>query len=448
MAKTTFVELVKNIAPELYNILQEDYRKKLDLKITVLDVSYKAMQAEIIGTSSSSIKAKYFYNLYTTFKEVLREVIPSNRRFSSIEDVPEDYFSKTNSPPILIEDKLTDHKFIIGRSFGSIRTLVTDKISKHPKLIRTRFGTKIQQTPILNASGIATGSVKRIQVSRAQIGHTASEEEGLDSPLEQKILAVLDFFKEDIVMAKKIEKQLADLYAVQASIEYSFKNTTPEVFNKYSKILGEGFISVTIHTDRQNANFARSEHKIFTNIQRLITSKFSLVDIVGSNTIKEDIEQGIISILKGTRVLSKHTPHKGNTNKQKITVKKPVVSTKILNIHLRTQTGQFISPISIKNLLNSKLAQQIQNNMGKGTAKAVLNYRTGRFANSAEVTAVTNRDGAVTAFYSYMKNPYATFAPGGAQSSPSSRDPNKLIQLSIRQLATGIMANRLKVVPV
>ena len=100
------------------------------------------------------------------------------------------------------------------------------------------------------------------------------------------------------------------------------------------------------------------------------------------------------------------------------------------------------------NLLNSRLAQQIQNNMGKGNAKAVLNYRTGRFAESAQVTTISSREDAVSVFYSYMKNPYATFAPGGAQSSPASRDPNRLIQASIRQLATGIMANRLRVVPV
>jgi hypothetical protein len=115
---------------------------------------------------------------------------------------------------------------------------------------------------------------------------------------------------------------------------------------------------------------------------------------------------------------------------------------------LRTVKGQFISPVSIKNLLNASLARQIQQNMGKGRATQVLNYRSGRFANSAEVTQVTNRGGAITAFYSYMKNPYETFAPGGAQGSPASRDPNKLIQTSIRQIATTIMKDRLKVVPV
>lgn len=193
-----------------------------------------------------------------------------------------------------------------------------------------------------------------------------------------------------------------------------------------------------------------------------------LVNLRGSPSMKEHIQDLTISTLKGEKIKTSSSIindielvkledplKKTRIEVQKLirevrnaTKKAKILAEKKKSAQIRTQKGQFISPVSIKNLLNSKLAQQIQNNMGKGTAKAVLNYRTGRFANSAEVTAVTNRDGAVTAFYSYMKNPYATFAPGGAQSSPSSRDPNKLIQLSIRQLATGIMANRLKVVPV
>lgn len=194
----------------------------------------------------------------------------------------------------------------------------------------------------------------------------------------------------------------------------------------------------------------------------------TLVNLRGSPSMKEHIRDLTISTLKGEKVKSTKasfnnielTKLEDPLKKTRIEVqrlirelrgatkKAKVLAEKKKSTQLRTQKGQFISPVSIMNLLNSRLAQQIQNNMGKGTAKAVLNYRTGRFAESAQVVNVSSRDGAITAFYSYMKNPYATFAPGGAQSSPASRDPNKLIQLSIRQLATGIMANRLKVVPV
>jgi hypothetical protein len=193
-----------------------------------------------------------------------------------------------------------------------------------------------------------------------------------------------------------------------------------------------------------------------------------LINLRGSPSIKEHILDSTMSTLKGEKVKSTTSAFnnieitkledplkKTRIELQKLirevrnaTKKAKVLAQKKKSTQLRSQQGQFISPVSIKNLLNSNLAQQIQKNMGKGSARNVLNYRTGRFANSARVIDVNTRGNAITAFYSYMKNPYSTFAPGGRQANPLSRDPNKLIQLSIRQLAAGIMANRLKVVPV
>jgi hypothetical protein len=177
-------------------------------------------------------------------------------------------------------------------------------------------------------------------------------------------------------------------------------------------------------------------------------------NVTASKDIVTALEDSVVETLR----TGKTTPYSSSKilPKTKLDIKNIKISLKGIKLPpvkikqkpLRDKQGQFISPISIRNLLNSSLAQQIQKNMGKGSARNVLNYRTGRFANSAKVTDVNARDGAITAFYSYMKNPYSTFAPGGRQANPLSRDPNKLIQLSIRQLAAGIMATRLKVVPV
>jgi hypothetical protein len=52
----------------------------------------------------------------------------------------------------------------------------------------------------------------------------------------------------------------------------------------------------------------------------------------------------------------------------------------------------------------------------------------------------------ITAFYSYMKNPYQTFEPGYRQGSPKSRDPKLLISSSIRDIAATKVANRLRAV--
>jgi hypothetical protein len=59
-----------------------------------------------------------------------------------------------------------------------------------------------------------------------------------------------------------------------------------------------------------------------------------------------------------------------------------------------------------------------------------------------------SRAGMITAFYSYMKNPYATFSDGGRQQNPKSRDPKLLISKSIREIAAQQVGNRLRAVVV
>jgi hypothetical protein len=234
-------------------------------------------------------------------------------------------------------------------------------------------------------------------------------------------------------------------------------------FNRFKGTLAkaiQGQATEYLDTLMKNPNGLPKE--LNKSLEKSLVGEFTkkdLLELFPNVTASKSLVQVIEDIVVGTISTGKSTPYSAtkilNNQKpiiQKTTIKLPKMDLKPPKVRIsptiRSRRGQFISPVSIKNLLNSKLAQQIQHNMGKGRARNVLNYRTGRFANSAEVVQVTNRDGAITAFYSYMKNPYATFAPGGAQSNPGSRDPNLLIQTSIRQLAAGIMANRLKVVPV
>lgn len=105
--------------------------------------------------------------------------------------------------------------------------------------------------------------------------------------------------------------------------------------------------------------------------------------------------------------------------------------------------------LSLTNLINSHLQSVISANMGDGTSSSILNYRTGRFASTVKVDHLsTSRQGMITAFYSYMKNPYATFSVGGKQSEPASRDPKLLISRSIREIAQQKVANQLRAVAI
>lgn len=85
--------------------------------------------------------------------------------------------------------------------------------------------------------------------------------------------------------------------------------------------------------------------------------------------------------------------------------------------------------------LNRRLHDKIQQNMGKGNAKQILNYRTGRFARSAEIQSFSpsREKGAVNAIVRYMRYPYGTFEPGGRLHRPG-RDPHRIFARSIRQL--------------
>jgi len=71
-----------------------------------------------------------------------------------------------------------------------------------------------------------------------------------------------------------------------------------------------------------------------------------------------------------------------------------------------------------------------------------LNNRTGRFRNSAQVTnALIGPRGGVQIDYTYQRNPYETFEPGGAMGS-TQRDPRRLIGNTIREVAQEIMGKK------
>lgn len=127
-----------------------------------------------------------------------------------------------------------------------------------------------------------------------------------------------------------------------------------------------------------------------------------------------------------------------------------------INTKLNTSRGinsEFIIPpalislTNLQNLINTNLHDYIKDQMGDGSSSSLLNYRTGRLAKSFEVTGIAqSRDGALSAFFTYMKYPYATFSKGGLQSDPASRDPILLGQRAIRKMAMEIMDTRLRAI--
>lgn len=221
-----------------------------------------------------------------------------------------------------------------------------------------------------------------------------------------------------------------DSTAIQNSIQYIFDRPDIDINNPV-QVLGTIIIKVN------SGNLSEDVEK---NIREILTSKEfreKVLNIKGSNSIKEDLEEAFKQKLdpKVKKVtLPRHT-------------KKAAEVKKVKSTSLRDLNGQFYSIANLQVLLNQRLHDAIKRNMGKGSAKSILNYRTGRFAESVGIKRLTlDKQGAVNAFYTYMKYPYQTFEPGYIQGQPASRDPKKLIAKSVREIAAGIVSNRMKAI--
>jgi hypothetical protein len=454
--QVTLDDLINSLDPEIKTLLQEDTRKVLDKRPTILDISYNSL---LVNNKDSVQDFKIFHK---TLLQVVKEKAP--RSYSSIESIPRGYF-QGSTPYLIYIDGGPDRQFLIGKSVDPIRKFVTDKISKDPRLVDSIFGVRKEETEILNRKGIPTGDVKTKLISKADIGHAATEGELAPvavSPLAYKLYGLIEYGElTGSPVLKYATDALNKLYALQADIQYSFKNNAPEVIQSGEKTLGDLFVVVTLHTSDLNQQFSEQEKQIFFDLRRKIAlmankairDKFLMQNIEGSNTIAQDIEQGLVNILKTGKVnLAKHTPNKGKSKKEQINVDKTPNTTKKLVSKVSKQ-GSVTKPppnanlINLAVLINSQLQDVISANMGDGSSRSVLNYRTGRFASTVKVEQLSiSRQGMITAFYSYMKNPYATFSTGGRQSIPKSRDPKLLISKSIREIAQQVVSNSLRTI--
>lgn len=196
-----------------------------------------------------------------------------------------------------------------------------------------------------------------------------------------------------------------------------------------------------------------------------------ILDLKSSDTFKEQLKKRIVAPLKGVAAPVLKVRHNNvlaaNSNimpakiaSVKTDVKKLVAQTKKeLENAKRLQHATAVKPkrvesnqvnlTNLQNLINQHLQSVVSANMGNGTQRSVLNYRTGRFAESVKVERMSeSREGMITAFYSYMKNPYQTFEPGFRQGTPKTRDPKLLIAKSIREIAGTRVANKLRSVSI
>jgi hypothetical protein len=307
-------------------------------------------------------------------------------------------------------------------------------------------------------------------------GHTAAFDTkntliGINMPFAQE----KQFLLSGNPRSQGLELAIADLY-LDANYGIKFNQNFTE---KAGKMLDMQFSFVVTMPSKFNTSTLRTQevsrikeyigNTILPSIIDQAKNKFKgglLSDTINtgaSPSTKEYINDLLVANIKGKKVnpiiKSSTTPSKKSTikthgvvktdSKVKINVKSGGTRINAGTIGQATKAEPSLDLLNLTNLINNQLQDVISANMGDGSSRSVLNYRTGRFASTVNVERLsTSRQGMITAFYSYMKNPYATFSAGGRQSKPTSRDPKLLISKSIREIAEQVVTNKLRSVAV
>ena len=175
----------------------------------------------------------------------------------------------------------------------------------------------------------------------------------------------------------------------------------------------------------------------------------------GSTSIKDAVAQTTLFNLqgKGLRVKGKRSASVSEKRKVKDTKnKKTNVKIQALRSNLysndieqaivKPKAGQTINPISLMAILNAKIGAKIIENMGYPG----LENRSGTFAGSVRVLDVSfTKQGFPSIGYTYQANPYQVFETGGRGKAPwasNDRDPRRLIDRSIREIAAEHLTGR------
>lgn len=271
-----------------------------------------------------------------------------------------------------------------------------------------------------------TGHIKQsIDVSKQ-----FSERTGVLFRFGMTMTTDMDVFTNQKILAQEEKKQVADRF---------------ESSEITRKMLAERFKDTVIGKTLEKLLRGKSSQSaiefITNSILNTITGKKRTTE---ENSTKNRTKTAAIQyqVLKGLTAGAKVA--RQPKTKNIASVVKPVV-----NLANKTAAQSQDELITLRTLLDTLLTEKIRQNMGSGNRRDILNLRSGRFAESVEVPKLSqSRQGTITAYYTYMKNPYATFSQGGRQQYPRSRDPKLLITRSIRELAGLKIASRLRMVAV
>lgn len=244
-----------------------------------------------------------------------------------------------------------------------------------------------------------------------------------------------------------------DMHATDAkgnkALQHYDANGIRKFIEQKAEAVRDDLVKKMAHLEPQLSQSPTKEAQLVSQVnKRLITS---LLGVAAANPdLRLKVNKRLLAEAKKIEKQKKRESAKGrgtNTSKtSKVIVAGSKIGRKVSTAkgaqraarRSKNTTRTMDSPIALRNLINEALPQMVASKM----TSPALQFRTGRFANSARVENVTmGPRGGIGIDYTYMRNPYETFEPGNKQGS-TQRDPRKIIGASIRELAMSIIGRQ------
>lgn len=325
-----------------------------------------------------------------------------------------------------------------AEQFGEVRPYGDEQTTVALLTLTKKFKTVASCHPNKKYSGKAgdmVRSARRAIMNHLEMNFNLKQYRNVSNTAFNENL-IIDLHATDAKGNSEFQKGKYDAKGIRKEVDKYVKNSLIPAMTKGLKKNSQEWATMKGSTPRKTLA-ERQMQKVL--VEKLLGIKGASPDFrlkVNKRLLKMAKDANV----KGAKSKTKKLKDRSKATQMKIIGAKAVSSytarpaTKRANQNAKTLE----SPITLRNLLNEFLPQTVAKNMGS----PALNFRTGRFANSARVEnlAIGPRGG-LHIDYTYMRDPYETFEPGNKQGS-AQRDPRRLIGGSIRELAVGILGRQ------
>ena len=323
------------------------------------------------------------------------------------------------------------------RSIGAVKTAILKELQT-AKVITTTQSDSLKKD-IHKGHG-----VKGTAVSQVQIANTLMAAQQLDINGKSGV----DFLKSNLDNFFKVSDTPTNIQEEITALTTRYAS----IVTKDGKLRADYASIVDFQSGKENIKDSVLEKKIKATFREFVSDYLTeeIIKMKGSGSLEEKIEKVVMdNLTKGIKKakITRKTKNVKTTSKGKVQVTGTKTRSKagikdagaLKRAPKRKTKSTGFSQTKLYAALSARINSVVAKNMGE----PALEFRTGRFAGSVKITDVTaTPQGFPSIGYTYQLYPYQTFEPGFQQGDPD-RDPRKLIDRSIREIAAQMVTGRL-----